>query len=653
MRRFSHFHYLFFLLFVASLLFLPSSLVLAQEGKNPSLRITKIDAEDYPDVKVYLDGRNLPANLSKLPLTLSENGQEVSIANSAMVAQGTQTAFVLDASGSIQDPGVTGKFRYEEVQSVVDRFIIDGYLENSTDWLSAYAPNQKGEVTSIQDWTQDHNAVRNELYLYQYPPVGVVTELFNLIYFAVDKFESSRVPSHLSRSIVLFSDGYAGEGSLRLDDAINRAIKANVVIHTVMLGEETQETSANMKRMATLTGGKYVQITSEDALDPLWDHIIGKREQRQLNYRSQLAEPRELLVSATLPNGERIQAAKAFSSISISGVEVEILEPRGEFIINKEAPAHDTPVQELDPKSINIQVSFNWVDGYPRNLTQVEYMINDYTLIRSEEPFDEFTFPIENLESGGYTIRVVASDELGLKGEAQPFSFDVQVNRPAAAASAEGAPSGQASWIWLQIPGSDPIRIRQDMARNVASMMALLLAVLAVIIAMRNPVRRKQVTEAFSSVLKQVTQPFFPNRDDMKPKPVKALLTVIQGDDKLPPSIEIRGANTKLGRSPDLANIVIDDPRVSRYHCRITEEADGKFCIWDEGSTSGTYLNTNPVDLKGKALNTGDLINLGPIQFQFRYVGPQNEEESSNYVSGPKPDLNGSPNEKEKPTPVI
>lgn len=609
-----------FLLFVALLLWQPTSLILAQGGNNPALRITKIETDDYPNVKLYVDGQNLPTGLSELPVQLLENGKEVSITENETIAQGIQTALVLDASGSMQDPGVTGKRRYEEVQAVIERLVIEGYLDHVVDWLSAYAPNQEGEVVSIQDWTQDHNAVRNELYLYQYPPTGVATPLFNLVYFALDRFEESKVPSHLSRSIVLFSDGDIGESSLRFDDAVERAVKANVVIHTIMLGEGNAETIGNMSRLATLTGGEYIQVTSDEALDPLWQKIVGERDQRLLSYRSQLAQPREVSVLATLEDGDSIQTVRGFPTVGVENVEVEITKPAGEFVINKKAPAHDTPLQELEPTEIDIQLTLAWPDEFSRELVQVEYVINDITQIRSEAPFDRISFPIETLDSGRYTIRATATDELGLESEARPFSFEVEVERPPAPLP----PTSEPPAVSVPLPGSeDGLSVRQNQIRNIMSFSALLLAILAVIIAMRNPARRKQVTEAFGAAVKQVTQPFFPNREDLAPKPVKALLSVMEGDGKLPPSIEIRGSNIKLGRSPELANIVIDDPRVSRYHCRITEEADGQFRIWDEGSTSGTFLNSTQVDLTGQTLKNGDLINLGPIQFQFRYVGDE------------------------------
>ena len=66
--------------------------------------------------------------------------------------------------------------------------------------------------------------------------------------------------------------------------------------------------------------------------------------------------------------------------------------------------------------------------------------------------------------------------------------------------------------------------------------------------------------------------------------------------------------------------MVIDDSRVSRYHCRITEEADGTYRIFDEGSTSGTYVNYEPVPIAGQYLQDGDQIHIGPVGLRFELV---------------------------------
>ncbi|GAB4547662.1 MAG: hypothetical protein OHK0023_09460 [Anaerolineae bacterium] len=63
-----------------------------------------------------------------------------------------------------------------------------------------------------------------------------------------------------------------------------------------------------------------------------------------------------------------------------------------------------------------------------------------------------------------------------------------------------------------------------------------------------------------------------------------------------------------LGR--DITNdIVVNDPEVSRHHCRLTRGAGG-YTMEDLGSTNGTFVNGQRLNAP-RPLNGGDLIGLG------------------------------------------
>ena len=65
--------------------------------------------------------------------------------------------------------------------------------------------------------------------------------------------------------------------------------------------------------------------------------------------------------------------------------------------------------------------------------------------------------------------------------------------------------------------------------------------------------------------------------------------------------------NSKIGRHKD-NDIVIDTPRISRYHAEILDR-NGRWYLRDLESMNGTKLNQKKVDLA--PINTGDIISVG------------------------------------------
>jgi hypothetical protein len=83
--------------------------------------------------------------------------------------------------------------------------------------------------------------------------------------------------------------------------------------------------------------------------------------------------------------------------------------------------------------------------------------------------------------------------------------------------------------------------------------------------------------------------------------------------------IEVLEPTQHLGRDAALAEIVFPDRSVSRRHARLEVSPQGIFRIYDEGSTSGTWVNFTLVSAsEGWELKHGDLVNLGRVQLRFK-----------------------------------
>ena len=92
-------------------------------------------------------------------------------------------------------------------------------------------------------------------------------------------------------------------------------------------------------------------------------------------------------------------------------------------------------------------------------------------------------------------------------------------------------------------------------------------------------------------------------------------LMVVLSSNFLGKSFIINRINTIVGRNPD-CDIIIDDPLVSKKHCRIIFEEDKKFYIEDLGSKNSTYLNEKELKKKEHIIY-GDRIVVGDTIMRF------------------------------------
>jgi pSer/pThr/pTyr-binding forkhead associated (FHA) protein len=104
-----------------------------------------------------------------------------------------------------------------------------------------------------------------------------------------------------------------------------------------------------------------------------------------------------------------------------------------------------------------------------------------------------------------------------------------------------------------------------------------------------------------------------------KDKPqLAAFLEVLQATTQMPDRLDLDKAEVKLGRSPKRADISFkDDGTVSRVHATIVQEGAG-YRLFDEQSTSGTFVNEQGVLDHGLQLVDGDEIRLGAVRLRFR-----------------------------------
>ena len=95
-------------------------------------------------------------------------------------------------------------------------------------------------------------------------------------------------------------------------------------------------------------------------------------------------------------------------------------------------------------------------------------------------------------------------------------------------------------------------------------------------------------------------------------------LEVVTSVTRMPPAIGLSAVEHRIGRSSLQADIVFEnDITVSRLHASIILEGTD-YRIYDEGSSSGTWVNNQQVPEYGHQLQDGDEIRLGDTWLRFR-----------------------------------
>lgn len=79
------------------------------------------------------------------------------------------------------------------------------------------------------------------------------------------------------------------------------------------------------------------------------------------------------------------------------------------------------------------------------------------------------------------------------------------------------------------------------------------------------------------------------------------------------PVIEVAiGASRTVGRSAQ-ADVMVDDPSLSRLHARLSVDAAGALAVDDLGSTNGIFVNG--AEQQNAALRPGDIVRFGQVEY--------------------------------------
>ena len=567
--------------------------VRAQEGTATAF-LHEADASAFPEVAVRLSvsdstGRGIPG-LGPEVIHLLEDDNPVTELSVTEMEVGVQVVFVLNATSVFKPRDAKGITRLDYVkQALLLWGGREGAMRPVLDDVTLLTP--EGALVQHSSSALEFQQAL-EAYTPEYAEEG---SGFQLLQQALTFAADATPRPGMRRVIVFFSSWIPTVNDLPVTDAASRATELHVPIYTFLagpLGAESQPGAEHLPRLAELTGATYTFFTSPETILPVYELIASQRAHYVLSYRSALATSGRHELTATVEADGLSAATPATEfALTVEAPAVTFVTPPAELTRRSSNPTLAAAL--LPPTSQELQVIIEFPDGHPRTITRGQLLVDG--ALEDEDlsgPFERYTWDLTGYESSGaHRLRVVVQDELGLEGVTieHPVRVEVVVER-------------------------SPIKRAEPFLRPLAILAGIVLAGVllagAVAVSLRRPRPREVVRERQEPASLPAPPPSPPRKG-------KAYLEMTTEDGEPRRVVELADDVVTLGRDPAQVQAAFEDRSVSRRHARIVENGNGVYHLYDENSTSGTWLNLEPVTLAGAPLRHGDQINLGRVQLIF------------------------------------
>lgn len=602
------------------------ALPLHAQAPTATATLTAIDDAEFPNLSVYLsaaDAAGLPMEgLSADSITLIEDGQSIRPLTVTEVALGVQVVFVIDSSAAFKARDGNGVTRLDYIQQVLSDFTRDT-MRDGLDDVTLLTPERLliGHSTTGREVSAALNAYTTE-FSGAADPLAIVS-------LALDYAASLTPRPGMAQAVVLISNGYTGADlNSRLADITARASAARVPIHTIFVGPPGAGDTASAQSLRVLaeqTLGQRLTYESPATFTPLFEQLARARLQYRLTYRSGIVATAQhtLSVSLALTDGTALTSNELMFPLR---VEPPLVTLTG-------LPAE---IQTASGVSITVPFIVDFPDNHPRALRSAQLLIDGQVVDTLETvPFEALSWPAAN--SGPHTLQVSVTDELGLNANSEIQSVAISflgASSAATQATPAAAASPELNWtLWL---GAGALLLAGLGLAGWWALARLRPAAEVLSTTPAVPIKPDAPTEATVPVpVLPKTAPL--GRPPAKPRPRLritrprgagievpkglAYFEVVEsgGGGAARADIEVLAPIQHLGRDAALAEIVFPDRSVSRRHARLEVSPEGAFRIYDEGSTSGTWVNFTMISAsEGWELKHGDLVNLGRVQLRFK-----------------------------------
>lgn len=578
----------------------------SQAGSQPSaskLIISSSDASSAPTIvlRTYgIDDQGNRLDLTTEMIAINHGGQAVSDVD--MVSDykaGTFTLFLVDTP-----PGVEAQM--PAIQEAIEQFTSPPEMEEPVDYVSIY---QVGESEAVQllPPTNFFNSIRNFFATpmeTQSGPTALADSLGTLL----EEAETLKPKDDLVVSIVVLTDGTdVVSTSFQPDELGQLAADLDIPVHTIWLENENLQSFSQqagqeyLVSLAAESRGVSARLDQPDQVQAIWNRIGDFRLHDVFQYRPEELAGGTFDVTISLRENPDVQAT---TSVVISTAAPTVA-------INLPAESRQLTLENLEePVDLSFSTEISWLDGTERAIESAQLIVNGVVVQEIDvSDIDRFTAEISNFNYGPNTVQVAILDEQGLRATSPEITLTVLQGETAVPEDIEA--SGFFNTRVLSLVGGCFL------------LLFLLVALILLILAIR---RRRasdyKEPEIYAPDARQ-PQPEGRQRPAEKTPAVdsgQSYLEILQSVTRMPPAIALSAIEHRIGRNPNQSDIVFEnDITISRLHAIIVLEGSD-YRIYDEGSTSGTWVNGQPVPEYGSQLFDGDNIQLGDVIVRYRRV---------------------------------
>jgi hypothetical protein len=603
------------------------------QGSAGQLLITGSDDSSAPTVRLHVyavDSQGNPVTLDKQSIVVRHNGEEVN--NVSIVnpyEAGTFTLFIIDIPEGVAPYIPT-------IQDGIRQYANDPTMKEQVDYVAVFAVDELA-ATQILEPGSFHNGVANAFASPLTPMTGA-TALIDSVMGLLNNVSTLKPNPDMVTHMVLMSDGTdVVSTQFEAPDIPRKAAEIGIPIHTIVLNNQSLSAADKeagrgyLSQIAAGTRAISTTLSTTEDLQPVWNRISSFRNQTTIQYSVENAMGGDYLVEVSLRDNPAVKAETTVTfppgapSVSIN------LPPEGRNIT---LPNLDQPI------NLSISAAVSWLDGAEREITKAQLLVNGIVVQDIDaNDLEQFDATINNLQYGLNQIQVAVVDDQGSRAISPEISLTVEQGETEIPESV--APSSLPERIWQRISGA---AVFVGGCFIVVFLLILLIGI--TIVAQRSTLVRRL---GIVSLMRRIPflRSYFPDvyraqgqlrradraqqqlrrySSDVKGSRSKsgraarhiAFLEVIESNTTLPSRIDLEEVEAHLGRSASQANVVFkNDATVSRIHATITQEGND-YRIYDEQSTSGTWVNEQRVPEYGLQLMDGDEIRLGAVRLRFR-----------------------------------